>query len=42
MNVERMLGAIVEAFDQKDGPDLGDRQARIYIVRIRQTAPAMG
>jgi len=42
MNMERTLGGIVERFDQKDGPDLGERRAKTYGVRIRLTAPAMG
>jgi len=42
MNIERKLGKIVEPFDQKDGPDLGERQAKTYGVRTRLTSPSMG
>ena len=42
MNMERKLGKIVEPFDQKDGLDLGERQAKISRVRIRLTSLAIG
>jgi hypothetical protein len=42
MNMERTLGEIVERFDQKDGPDLGERQAKTHGVRTRLISPAMG
>ena len=40
MNMERKLGEIVEPFDQKEGPDLGKRQAKTYRVQTRLTSPA--
>ena len=42
MNLKRTLGKIVELFDQKVGPDLGEHQAKTYRVRTRLAAPAMG
>lgn len=39
MNMERTLGKNVERFDQKDGPGLGERQAKTYGARTRLTAP---
>lgn len=36
MRVERMLGAIVEAFDQKDGQDLGEHFRRSNSTHSRQ------
>jgi len=42
MNLERKLDHIVEPFDQKDGPDLGERQAKTYGVRTLMTSLAIG
>ena len=38
MNMVIMLDHIVEPFDQKDCHGVGERQAKIHAVRIRQTA----
>jgi hypothetical protein len=38
MNIEIKLVGIVEPFDQKDEPDLGERQAKTYGIRIRLTS----
>jgi hypothetical protein len=40
MNMERKLGKIVEPFDQKEGLDLGKRQAKTSRVQTRLTSPA--
>ena len=40
MNMERKLGEIVEPFDQKEGLDLGKRQAKTYRVQTRLASPA--
>jgi hypothetical protein len=40
MNMERKLGEIVEPFDQKEGLDLGERQAKTCRVQTRLTSGA--
>ena len=42
MDIESKLDHIVEPFDQKDGPDLGERQAKTYGVRTLMTSLAIG
>lgn len=42
INIEIKPGTIVEPFDQKDGPDEGERQAKIFGVQTQPTLPAMG
>jgi hypothetical protein len=42
MNVVRKLGTIVEPFDQEDGLDLSEPQAKTYGLRTQLTSPGMG